>query len=476
MDIASPDEADHSLDERRRIFCACHSVSILFLAGHDALFVPPFVKELPISVTEPVAMNCPALIHAEPIDIPNFEAMFDPFPDYAKLAARGPVLYLKSHVGLRYYGVFDTAVARELLRDQRFSKSAEAMKNALAAQNFDGAAAGFPISSASASNLLNTDPPDHTRLRKLVNLTFSPRRVELLRAQVEKLVSGLIEALKGKANFDLVSEFSYPIGLTMICDILGVPAADRAAFRHLATQAMTPGASDQAASRGRLMQYLNDLVADKREKTDPSVPPDDQPDVLSALCAARLADDALSDAELVSMSFLMLVAGHETTVGLIGNAILLLNRYPDQRRLLLADPALLRQTIEEVLRYDGPVHQTTMRATVEDIEIGGMVIPGGNFVRVFLAACNRDPQLSEDPNRFDITRKPSQTLAFGFGPHLCVGSHLARLEAQVAIKSLLDAFPDYTVIGGDEAVKWAGTVIRAAAHIPAAPTGKGINA
>lgn len=419
-------------------------------------------------------MSVHSLATVEPIDIPNFEAMLDPFPHYAELAARGPVLYLKSHVGLCYYGVFDTAIARDMLRDQRFSKSSAAMKQALVAQNFDGAAAGFPISSAAAGNLLNTDPPDHTRLRKLVNLTFSPRRVELLRAQVERLVGTLIDALKGKSHFDLVSEFSYPIGLTMICDILGVPAADRAEFRHLATQAMTPGAPDQAACRGRLMQYLGDLVAEKRQNTDPSVTPDDQPDVLSALCAARLADDALSDAELISMSFLMLVAGHETTVGLIGNAVLLLDRYPEQRRLLLADETLLKQAIEEVLRFDGPVHQTTMRATTEDIEIGGTLIPAGNFVRVFLAACNRDAQLAEDPHRFDITRKPSQTLAFGFGPHLCVGLHLARLEAQVAVKRLLEAFPDYLVTGGEDAVKWAGTVIRAAAHIPAAPTGRGV--
>ncbi|MCJ2877401.1 cytochrome P450 [Rhizobium pusense] len=412
--------------------------------------------------------------NAEPIDIPNFEAMVDPFPHYAELATRGPVLYLRSHVGLRYYGVFDMAIARDMLRDQRFSKSAEAMKMALEAQKFDGAAAGFPISSAAASNLLNTDPPDHTRLRKLVNLTFSPRRVELLRAQVESLVAGLIDKLKGKPHFDLVSEFSYPIGLTMICDILGVPTADRAEFRHLATQAMTPGAPDQAACRSRLMQYLHDLVADKRQKTDPAIAPDDQPDVLSALCAARLADDALSEEELISMSFLMLVAGHETTVGLIGNALLLLDRYDDQRRLLLDDEGLLRQTIEEVLRFDGPVHQTTMRATVEDVDIGGTVIPSGSFVRVFLAACNRDPQLAEDPNRFDITRKPTQTMAFGFGPHLCVGSHLARLEAQVAIKRLLEAFPDYAVAKGDEAIRWAGTVIRAPAYIAATPTGKGI--
>jgi len=385
---------------------------------------------------------------AEARDIPNFEALLDPYPGYSALAATGPVLRLRSHVGVEYYGIFDAALAREALRDQRFSKSAGAMKQALDRQGLDGAKAGFPISSMKGGNLLNTDPPDHTRLRRLVNMTFSPRRIELLRQQVEDLVTGLIDALRRKAAFDLVADYTYPIALTMICDILGVPREDRDQFRHLATQAMTPGAPDQAECRGLLVQYLADLVAAKRDASDPAVAPDDQPDVLSALCAARIASDALTEEELVSMSFLMLVAGHETTVGLIGNALILLDRHPDQRRLLIEDPSLLRQAVEEVLRYDGPVHQTTMRATLAEVEIGGVTIPAGHFVRVFLAHCNRDPETYADPDRFDITRKPVPNLAFGHGPHLCLGSHLARLEAQVAIRRFLEAFPEYHLTGG----------------------------
>jgi len=400
-------------------------------------------------------------------DIPNFEALLDPYPGYSALAATGPVLLLRSHRGVEYYGIFDAKLAREALRDQRFSKSSAAMKRALDRQGLDGASAGFPISSMKGGNLLNTDPPDHTRLRKLVNMTFSPRRIELLRQQVETLVVGLIEAMRQKSALDLVADYTYPIALTMICDILGVPRQDRDQFRHLATQAMTPGAPDQAECRTQLIAYLTALVAAKREASDPAVAPDDQPDVLSALCAARIASDALTEDELISMSFLMLVAGHETTVGLIGNALILLDRYPDQRRLLIEDESLLRQAIEEVLRFDGPVHQTTMRATLESVEIGGVTIPEGYFVRVFLAHCNRDPGIYEDPDRFDITRKPVPNLAFGHGPHLCLGSHLARLEAQVAIKRFLEAFPTYTLTGGAEAIKWAGTVIRAAAVIPA---------
>lgn len=412
------------------------------------------------------------MIRAEPSpgaarDIPNFESLLDPYPGYSALGAEGPVSLLRSHLGVEYYGIFDNALAREVLRDPRFSKSGEAMQAALDRQGLDGAKAGFPISSMKGRNLLNTDPPDHTRLRRLVNMTFSPRRIEVLRQQVDDLVLGLIGEMRGKAQVDLVSDYTYPIALTMICDILGVPRADRDQFRHLATQSMTPNAPDQAECRASLVQYLTDLVAAKRDASDPAIAPDDQPDVLSALCAARIASDALTEEELISMSFLMLVAGHETTVGLIGNALILLDRHPDQRRLLIEDAGLLRNTVEEALRYDGPVHQTTMRATLSEVEIGGVTIPAGYFVRVFLAHCNRDPQIFAEPDRFDITRKPVPNLAFGHGPHLCLGSHLARLEAQVAIKRFLDAFPDYRLIGGPEGVAWAGTVIRAAARIPA---------
>ncbi|MBD9408388.1 cytochrome P450 [Acidovorax sp. ACV02] len=417
-------------------------------------------------------MNNSSLNSTAAIQVPNFEAMLDPYPEYASLAAAGPVRVLKSHVGVEYYGIFDSDLARQALRDQRISKSAVAMHKALDRQGLEAASAGFPISAVKGSNLLNTDPPEHTRLRQLVNLSFSPRRIELLRAQVERLVVEVIDNLRGKDQVDLVSEFTYPIGLTMICNVLGVPPADRGQFRHLATQSMTPGASNQADCRAKLLQYLADLVAAKRESIDPEVAPDEQPDVLSAMCASRLASDVLTDEELVSMSFLLLIAGHETTVGLIGNAVILLDRHIEQRQKLIADRGLLPQMVEEVARFDGPVHQTTMRATLEDVDLGGSVIPAGNFVRVFLAHCNRDPKVYKDPNQFDITRKPMPNLAFGHGPHFCLGSFLAKLEAQVAIGSFLDAFPEYRLVGGTDAIEWAGTVVRAAARISASLSGR----
>lgn len=402
----------------------------------------------------------------EIIDVPHFEQMLDPYTIYAELAGRGPLVRMRSHRGLEIYGITDSDAARLALRDPRLSKASANMRAALDANGLNGPQSGFPISGAKGNNLLNTDPPDHTRLRKLVNLTFSPRRVELLREQVEALVAGLLDAMAKKESPDLIGDYAYPIALTMICDILGVPKGDRDNFRHLATQAMTPGAPDQLECHAQLMEYLAALVAQRRQQTDLSIPVDEQPDVLSAMTVARMADDALSDEELVSMSFLMLIAGHETTVGLIGNALLLLDRFRDQRELLLADPTLLRPAIEEVLRFDGPVHATTMRVTAEDLPVGDYYIPAGNFVQILLSGCNRDPRVYDDPNRFDIRRKASPNLAFGFGPHMCLGSHLARLEGQVAIRRMLERFPDYRLTCKPQEVRWAGTVIRAALSLP----------
>jgi len=404
--------------------------------------------------------------HGELIEVPNFEVMLNPHPLYAELAAKGPVVRLRTHLGVEVYGItqWDTAIA--VLRDARFSKSSSNMQEALKKSGLSGPGSGFPISGAKSGNLLNTDPPDHTRLRNLVNMAFSPRRIELLRMRVEALVDDLLSRLAGREDADMIGEFAYPIGITMICELLGVPEDSRSNFRDWATKAMSPGHADQQQSLNLLMQYLADLIASKRKLVDHGATPDAQPDVLSAMIAGRLTNDALTEDELVSMSYLMLIAGHETTVGLIGNALLQLMQHPDQMTHLAGQPELIKQAIEEVLRYDGPVHRTTMRATAEDVEIGGLTIPRGSFVQVLIAGCNRDASRFPDPDRFDITRKPSQNLAFGYGAHFCLGLHLARLEAQTAISRALKAARGMRLVCLPEDIPWAKTVIRAPARLP----------
>jgi cytochrome P450 len=402
----------------------------------------------------------------ELIEVPNFEAMLNPHAHYAELAARGPVVRLRTHLGVEVYGITQWDTAITVLRDPRFSKSSDNMREALKKSGLSGPGSGFPISGAKAGNLLNTDPPDHTRLRNLVNIAFSPRRIELLRLRVEALVDDLLSSFAGREDGDMIGEFAYPIGITMICDLLGVPEDRRANFRDWATKAMSPGHTDQQQSLNLLMRYLADLIASKRGLVAENASPDAQPDVLSAMIAARLTNDALTEDELVSMAYLMLIAGHETTVGLIGNALRLLTQHPEQMACLARQPELIKQAIEEVLRYDGPVHRTTMRATSEDVDIGGVTVPRWSFVQVLIAGCNRDASRFPDPDRFEITRKASQNLAFGYGAHFCLGLHLARLEAQTAINRALKAFPGMRLACAPEDIPWANTVIRAPARLP----------
>src|SRR5258708_17933681 len=220
--------------------------------------------------------------HGELIEVPNFEAMLNPHPHYAALAARGAVVRLRTHLGVEVYGItqWDTAIA--VLGDARFSKSSANMQDALKKSGLSGPGSGFPISGAKAGNLLNTDPPDHTRLRNLVNMAFSPRRIELLRVRVEALVDDLLSRLVGREDADMIGEFAYPICITSICDLLGVPDDSRANFRDWATKAMSPGHPDQQQSLNLLMQYLADLIAAKRALVPDGAAPDAQPDCPSA--------------------------------------------------------------------------------------------------------------------------------------------------------------------------------------------------
>lgn len=400
------------------------------------------------------------------VHTPFLESLDDPAPEYRALAVHGPVRYVQQADGvgaLPHYAILDFDLAQQALRDPRISKTSQAMQAALRRQGADPA--NYPLSGGSgAPNLLNTDGAAHKRLRGLASVTFSPRRVHLLQARLDRLVARLIDQMRGQDSLELVAEFTYLIALNLICDVLGIPEADRGDFRHWATQTMRPKAPDQKACQAALRDYLIGLVTAKKAAADPQVAPDDQPDMLSALCVARTEDGALSEGELMSMSMLLLVAGHETTVGLMGNALILLDRYPAEREKLLADPELIPGAIEEVLRFDGSVHQSTMRATAEDVEIGGVVIPSKSFVHIYIAACNRDPKRWPDPDRFDVTRPPKGSLAFGHGPHMCIGLHLARLEAATALRAFLEVFPRYRLT---EPVTWAGTIVRAPAVLRA---------
>ena len=402
----------------------------------------------------------------ELFNLPHCERMLDPQPVYKELAAKGPVVRARNAVGTEIYLITHWTEGLAALSDPRIAKGSQYMQEALAKTGKSGPSSGFPISGAQAGNLLNTDAPEHTRLRSLVNLAFSPRRLEALRAMIEKMVDDLIDAMRGRDTVDLIADFAYPIGITVICTMLGVPEQHRNDFRQWAAWAMTPGHTDQERGISLLQDYLARLIEGKRETVPAGASPDEQPDLLSAMIAARNAKDALSDDELRSMAYLLLIAGHETTVGLIGNTLLHLLRNPEQLALLSANPALVKQAVEETLRYDGSVHRTTFRVTIDDVTIGDTTIPSGSFVQVLIAALNRDPAKFEDPDRFDITRTIRQHAGFGHGPHFCLGSHLARMEAQTAVGRVVKAFPQITLACTPEDIPWVSTVIRGAQAMP----------
>jgi cytochrome P450 PksS len=282
--------------------------------------------------------------------------------------------------------------------------------------------------------MLDLDPPDHTRLRVLVQTAFTPRLVEAMRPRVEALAEGLLDGLRDRTGFDLIRDYALPIPATVIAEMLGVPAGDRHKF-HRWSKAMV--SADPFGWRRFLvvphvwafLRYIRRLIRAKR-----AVPGDD---LLTALVRAEEAGNRMSEDELVAMTFLLLVAGHETTVNLIGNGVLALLEHPDQLARLRADLSLVRPAVEELLRYGSPLETATERFAREDVTIAGVTIPRGALVYAALASANRDGRQFPDPDRLDITREPNRHLSFGLGPHFCLGAPLARLEGQVAIAALL---------------------------------------
>ncbi|MEV7094747.1 cytochrome P450 [Amycolatopsis sp. NPDC051045] len=353
------------------------------------------------------------------------------------LRGGGPVRRVRMPRGLPCYLVTGFAEARALLADPRLRKNGQGIRELFEAKLPPEAAQnGLSLGQDLSQHMLNSDQPDHTRLRKLVNKAFTARTVARLRPRVEEITGELLDALAGQERADLVASFAAPLPITVICELLGVHEKDRADFsgwsKTLLNAAVRPEEVQAAASN--MFGYLTGLIAQKR--AEPAE------DLLSDLVHASDDGDSLSEPELVSMAFLLLVAGHETTVNLIANGVLALLREPAQLARLRAEPELLPGAVEEFLRFDGPIHLATLRFTAEPVEVAGVTIPEGEFVLVSLLGANRDAERYPEPDRLDVTRAASGHLAFGHGIHYCVGAPLARLEAEIALGGLLARFPD----------------------------------
>jgi cytochrome P450 len=363
-----------------------------------------------------------------PMD-PEFVA--DPYPMYHRLRAEDPV----HHSPLGFWVLTRYPDVMAMLRDPRL------IKEPIAA--FVAARFGMAVPPGLGLSMLDRDPPDHTRLRGLVSKAFTPRALERLRPEIQQIVDGLLDEVEARGSMDLVEEFAYPFPVRVICEMLGVPVKDHERFKAWGLDIargldaiMLPPDSEvgqrSVSGRRALADYFRGLIAERR-----AAPRDD---MLSALIAAEEAGDKLNEEELLATCILLLVAGHETTVNLIGNGTLALLRHPDQLRKLRENPGLIGTAVEELLRFDGPV-QRTARIPSEDITIGGQTIGKGEMVMPFLGAADRDPTQFPDPDRLDITRADNRHIAFGMGIHFCLGAPLARLEGQIAINTLLARLP-----------------------------------
>jgi cytochrome P450 len=358
----------------------------------------------------------------------------DPYPAYARLRREEPVCRIKLREGLWCWLISRYDDARAALADPRLSRDPRA-----AATAWRGTDRGRPLEDAShlEVHLLTREPPQHTRLRRLVSAAFTPRRVEGLRAPVRQVADTLIDGFQGRGQAELIADFAYPFAITVICDVLGIPAGDRAWFRQWTANAVPEkgpraGGCPVGAPVPVPGDYLRALVAAKRHRPGGDL-------VSTPITAAER--DQLSEAELLSMVFLLLLAGHEGTVGLIGNGVVALLANPDQLQLLRQNPDLMEAAVEEILRYDGPMELAAWRFTTEPVTIAGTTIAAGEPVLIALAAAHRDPAQFPGPDQFDISRAANPHLGFGHGTHYCLGATLARLEGSIALGTLVRRLP-----------------------------------
>src|SRR5881397_3937114 len=312
--------------------------------------------------------------------------------------------------------------------------------------------------------MLQQDPPTHTRLRRLVSRAFTPRAIAALRGNVQRIVDECLDRVAPRGEMDVIADLALPVPSTVICEMLGVPVADRHRFTLWTAQAtfglaagvLPPEMLAQAAAAGMaLAAYFQELIAARRTRLGD--------DLLSALIRAEEERDRLSPSELISQAIGLLIAGFETTIGLIGNGVRALVEHPEELAKLRARPELIASAVEECLRYDGPIILTA-RVLHADAEFGGKTIPCNAKVWGMLAAANRDPAVFQAPDTFDVERQPNEHLAFGGGAHFCLGAHLARLEGQIAIGSLVERFGDLALLS--PAVEWGPSLFRVPGRLP----------
>jgi cytochrome P450 len=396
------------------------------------------------------------------LDVDFASAAFkrDPFPTYKKLHFNTPVARFRAS-GPASGNAVSFAVTRHadvsaLIKDHRFVK--------------DTANAGVPHMRVAGfmrplmRNMLAMDDPDHSRLKKLVMAAFTPKRVEMMRERAKAIIAQLLDKLARRDHFDLIADYAVPLPVTVISDLLGVPGPDQEKFAKWSGALIRAGHSNVSALLSlpgilRFLRYLKYLIAMKRAEP--------QDDLVSALVAAEAEGDKLNSEELMAMIGILLSAGHETTVNLIGNGMHTLLTHPDAMAELRAQPEVMASAIEELLRFSGPVATLTHRYAREDVEVAGHLIPKGSLVFGLIAAANRDEKQFEKADRVVLTRSANRHLSFGEGGHYCVGASLARMEGAIAVNDLLQRLPHLSLAQPPETLTWTpGLVLRGLDRMP----------
>jgi cytochrome P450 len=391
----------------------------------------------------------------------------DPFPVFAEVRRHGPVHLVTLADGHSAWLVAGYEEALAALNDPRLSKD----MHAALATGSGVVAEGLPGPSF-ARHMLTVDPPDHTRLRRLVSAAFSPRRVEALRTHVQTMADDLLDdvaAQRPDSQVDLVRAFAFPLPFTVICELLGVPAPDRAPLGQGFTKLLVPTSTPAEYAAAK---EASDVVVDMLGALVEAKQKDPGDDLVSGLISARDGDERLDNQELLSTIFQLIVAGHDTTASLIGNSLVALFRNPVQLAELRADPTKISKAVEEFLRYDAPVPHSTFRYTAEPLDLGGVAIPAGAQVIICLAAANRDAGRYTLPERLELDRGEARHLAFGHGIHHCLGAPLARMEGQLALGTLLCRFPELRLAVPIDNLHWGhgdGLVLRGLSELPVVP-------
>ena len=397
---------------------------------------------------------------ATQVNIVSAEFKADPFPFFARLRASEPVYRttLPDKTVVWLLSRYDDVTA--LLRDERFTKN---RRSALTEEQLRKLPWTPPMFRPLERNMLDLDPPDHTRLRSLVHKAFTPTLVAQIRSRTQTVADELLDRVLSTGKMDLIKDFALPLPMTIITEILGVPKKDHDKF-HKWSQAVVSLTSPSPTLRvipsvWRFIRYLRQFF--KLRRRDP------QDDLVSALIEAEEAGDKLNEDELLAMVFLLLIAGHETTVNLIGNGTLALIENPNEMRKLLSELSLVKPAVEELLRYTSPVFTTTERYAREDTMIHDITIRRGEMALGVIGSANRDENVFENPNELQITRDPNRHLSFGQGIHFCLGAPLARMEAQIAFTTLLQRAPDLRLTVPAHSLRWRPSIfLRGLAALP----------